>query len=80
MGHTQNVTDDLDRKLRAIPFNNVDDSGIAGKPIQQSRRGLLYPVAHRRDRTTSEHRRHTLAIASVLRGLDGQQRWWPQEM
>ncbi len=80
LGHAQDVADDRDRKLRAIPSNDVNDAGFAGQLIQQIGRGLFDPITQCGYRPGSEHRRHRLAIAGVVRRLNSQQRRCAQRM
>jgi hypothetical protein len=44
VGHPQDVADDCDRELCAIPADNVDDTWLAGELIQQDSRGLFDAV------------------------------------
>ena len=80
LGHTQDVADDRDRKLRAVPSDDVDRRRTGRPADPRGGRGLLDPITQRGDRPGGEHRRHRLAVAGVIRRLDGQQRRCAQRM
>lgn len=73
LGHAEDLADDRDGQLRAIASDDVDHAGLAGELLEQVGGRLLDALPQGRDRPGREHRRHGLAVAGVVGGLDGQQ-------